>query len=262
MSCNDQSSTYCHLNDIAVSLLEQNCFVQAFDTCYEALVVEDSAEVVRVARERTENMQPFPGSPSLKYVSLPIGDLQSTCDGKKGLIDFVFEALDTDPEQQAKQCFLVIRCGQANISTELATAVLHYNNAIAHEAYASALLLKKRRKMAFTNQNLTAEKLLRASDSILKKISSPAPKDGHVLDKMDLFQVICFRLVVLLSLHQQQALGTSEERSVRESLIDIHTRVMVMAELHDMVQTNATGIMYTSEELVTRKLRRFSAASA
>jgi hypothetical protein len=261
MSSNDQSSTYCHLNDIAISLLEQNCFIQAFDTCYEALGDEASSEAVSAARERTENIEPFPGSPSLKYVSLSIGDLQSTSDGKKGLIDFAFEAIDTDPKQ-AKQCFLVIRCGQADISTELATAVLLYNNAIAHEAYASALLLKKRRKMAFSNQNRTAEKLLRTSDGILKNISSPAPKDGHVLGKMDLFQVLCFRLVVLLSLHQLEALGTKEERSVRKSLIDIHTRVMVMADLHDMSKTTAMGPLYNSEERLTQKLRRMSAASA
>jgi hypothetical protein len=116
--------------------------------------------------------------------------------------------------------------------------------------------------MAFNNQSRTAEKLLRASDGILKNISSPAPKDGHVLGKMDLFQVLCFRLVVLLSLHQLEALGTKEERSVRKSLIDIHTRVMVMADLHDMSKTTAMGLLYNSEERLTQKLRRMSAASA
>lgn len=257
------SSTYCHLNDVAVALLEHNCFLQVVETCKDALISSKKENIViDAANDRVGSREPFPKAPSINYSSVSMEQLCSTCYGKKNIIDFVFEAFGSDENNKGpRTSFIVIRCGNRNISIDLAQAIISYNLGVAHQAYAVALLLKKRRQMAFTNQNLTATKMYRSSESTLAALSpvTTSEETNTLAQEIDLFQILVFHLIVLMNLHQQVSVGTSEERQVRNKLIDIHSRVSIMLELHDMEKTAAVSLLKKAKDVLANSISAPSA---
>ena len=203
------------MNDIAISLLERSCFLQAFDTFKEALKDDCSLEA---AREREKAPEAFPKPPPIKYATILISELTTM----EKNVDSVFEKLQDDAYNA---CFLPVRFGESTPPVDLQDAVVEYNYGLSQQAYTAALS-KKRKRIAANNHAHLAIGLLQSADLALEKISSvPAGVKTSGSES----QVLFLRLALLLSLHKS-CVGTQEEEGVKQKLIEVHTRISTMFE--------------------------------
>lgn len=224
--------TKAELNDVAVSLLEQNCYLQAFETFKEALTDGSNMDA---ANARLESPEPFPKPPPLKYSVILMQELTTL----EKNIDFVFDKLQDDACQD---CFLPVRFGDLLAPVDIESAIIEYNYGIAHQAYAIALLKKKKRVIS-NNHCQVAIHLLRSSDLALEKISATCGTKN--MKHTDGSQTLFVRLALLLSLHKL-VVGTEDEDEVREKLIDVHARISTMFETLEMAHKTVARMHATN----------------
>ena len=242
-SLEDDCMVHAKLNDMAVTMLENNCYHQSFDTFKEAnqTVKRDFNESVNggswamssgsianpcsdlgMATRRMESLEPFPKAPAIKYSTISIQDLTST--GDKA-VDFVFEQLQQGDGPD--ESILLIRFAEHNVSKKMAAAIIKYNHGLAHQAYAKALVGKGRLSAARVQTNL-ALKFVRSSESAMEKLSSKSNA-----------------LATRLALHKL-VLGTPEEGEVTENLTCLYSEVMSMFEALKVKPENAVNRFYQS----------------
>lgn len=264
---NEQTSSL--LNDIAISLLEQNCYFQAFETFKESscrLRRGDGCKSDVAAKERLQSPQPFPNPPSIKYSSMPLNDLTNTSD----CMDLIFDKIEDD------DALLCIRLAETNespsISSKLKSAIIKYNFGVAHYAYALAMQ-KKRRRVVVNNHIQTSNNMLKAAKESLSELCCRSSCSSCCQEKKErmgesplgaVYTLPMLHLVVLLSLHKQVA-GTPDEALVRKELIQVHSYISEVTDL--LEKTQDTGRVFRArllEAVVSEqsRLRSYSAQSA
>ena len=215
-------------------------FLQAIDTLKEAQA--SSLQLTR-CQERLDSPEVFPNAPSIPYYKVSFEDLTSPLVG----VDTILDNL----EQTGDDCLLAIVVGCPFVSEAVRSLVMAYNLAIAHSAYAIALS-KKRRRVASTNQQIKASKILKKCAQTLRKHLLPTAVDKNVSESTQLYQVRALLFVTLLRLYQNSDEMDNED-SVYHELVEVHESLSMVA---DVVEVRKT----------TRKLpgrcRSFNATSA
>jgi hypothetical protein len=246
------------LNDMAVSMLENNCYHQSFDTFKEANQtvkrdfnesggswalssgsIANTCSDLDMASRRMEAPEPFPKAPAIKYSTSSIQDLTST--GDKA-VDFVFEQLQQG--EGLDESILLIRFAEHNVSKKMAAAIIKYNLGLAHQAYAKALQDKGRLSAARVQTNL-AVKFVKSSESTMEKLSSKSTALVAVTGKKGSYQTLLLLLATRLALHKL-VLGTPEEGKVSEDLSCLYSEVMSMFEALKVTPENAVNRFYQS----------------
>ena len=222
-------STRSRLNDVAISLMEQNCFLQAFDTLTEALEIDIAGDSdVEIASRRLLSPEPFPKAPRIGYSSVFLKDIASTAKG----VECIFDKFARTDDEEGLELLTSIRLGDEVVSEELETALIEYNSGIAHQAYAIALLTRRKR-IASENEAQTAALFLKTAEKTLANIHAASEQRKGSKDYA--CRTLPLRLVVLMSLHRL-VLGTPEENVVQKALIEIHGQIMALAKLFDRAE--------------------------
>lgn len=230
------------LNDVAVSLLQQNCYLQAFETFKDAMEEDPSAVE---AAERLLAPEPFPKPPPIKYTTVTLKDLSTTGD----TVDKIFRHFSHDDDTTA--AVLNVRLlGEELVSPELVDAVIEYNFAMAHQAYAIALL-KKRKRIAFDNHSHNSAFMLKTAEKTLDNILFVIQKDGS--SRNYVCQALSLRLVVLLSLHKQ-VVGTDEELCVRKKLREVYKQISTLVEFFDTAKSTIKRLQIYAKKTMKASL--------
>lgn len=253
----EQPMAHAHLNDLAVSILEQNCFHQAFDAYKDALKtlkrgfnessnssfnfsassfsytagsLGTSCSSLDTTFSRTGALEPFPNAPPINYASFSIENLTSA----EG-VDSVFEKLRDD--DLSEETFLSIQFAEIKVPRKVAAAIIKYNLGIAHRAYARALL-SKGRQVASTNQVNLATKHFRSAETYMSKVSVESTTMTAYTGDESSRQILLLHLTTLLALHKQ-VVETPEEDEVQDKLIRLNAQIEAMFTVCKMPRSDA-----------------------
>jgi hypothetical protein len=215
---NEDFMVHAQLNDVGVSLLQQNCFFQAFDTFRDAMKairadfhnggdskntssIPDANSVLQRAKARLLSLEPYPFPPSTKVNAILAQDLITAQD-----IDSVLELLNQGNPHESLVAIRADRakCGDklhSHVRKDVSAALVIYNLGIAHRVYATTLE-KQDNLPGASKEHWRAAELLTLSDTILEKESySATGKEGA---SGNLRRILLIRMVVLLALNPEK----------------------------------------------------------
>jgi hypothetical protein len=233
MAGNEDFMVHAQLNDVGVSLLQQNCFFQAFDTFRDAMkairaefhdggdskntsAITDTNSVLQRAKARLLSLEPYPFPPSTKVNALLAQDLITAQD-----INSVMALLN---QGKPNDSLVAIRadsakCGDklhTHVRKDVSAALVMYNLGIAHRLYATALE-KQQNLHGASKEHWRATELLTFSDTILEKESySATGKEGA---SGNLRRILVIRMVVLLAFNPEK---------VQEKVSSVHSQLSAL----------------------------------
>lgn len=227
--------SYAHMNDVGVALIQQNCFLQAFDTFRETVqAMKDDVTkgrsgrdcpqtdrnnlLIENAKSRLLSLDPFPCKPSIQIAPISCADLINSSDGgflhQRNLRDSVF-IIRADNTECTEQCYNSIR-------DDMSASIAMYNFGIAHLLYYSAI-----QKMAGDGEHLddhafsTARRLLTLALAVLEKHAFAATSE---IKKENLRKVLILRMIVLFAF-RRVAVDPDELDIVNEELTAINMQI-------------------------------------
>lgn len=204
-------------NDVAIDLLQRDCYRQSFATFQAALNRKDGGSPPTSPRKRStsfdSSFEPFPQPPAVKCQDLLIADLRTT--------DELLEILQGDDENKEVCVAIRLASYEADLPCKLfakimSNAIIMFNLGVARQTYAQALSNQRRNEQS-TVQLEEAARLFEASESSLKGLEAPSAILRH--------KVLILRMLVLLALHKQSPAGSKCSRRVERKLSRIHTKI-------------------------------------